>query len=226
MHPGNIFVSTKNPENPQYICVDFGIMGTLSDKDKRYIAENLLAFFHRDYRRIAELHMESRWIDEGIRIERFESAIRSVSEPIFEKSLREISFANVLLNLIETARSFHINVQPQLILLQKTLLSVEGLARYLYPDLDLWTTAKPFLERWVEKQIGLKSFLRHTKKELPFIVDHLPEFPKLLHRFLTINSPTPHHETKPTIKKHRLFFSTVGFIMGAVLGGYAVHAFF
>jgi ubiquinone biosynthesis protein len=226
MHPGNIFVDTKNPENPQYICVDFGIIGTLSDKDKRYIAENLLAFFHRDYRRIAQLHIESKWVDEDVRIERFESAIRAVSEPIFEKPLREISFANVLLNLIETARAFHINIQPQLILLQKTLFSVEGLARYLHPDLDLWVTAKPFLERWVEEQVGFKAFWKHTQNQLPFIVDHLPEFPKLLHRFLTLHSQSPRHVTVTHKKPSGFFFSMIGFSIGVAAGIFIVYAFF
>jgi ubiquinone biosynthesis protein len=226
MHPGNIFVSRKNPENPQYICVDFGIIGTLTDKDKRYIAENLLAFFHRDYRRIAELHMESRWIDSGVRVERFESAIRAVSEPIFEKPLREISFGRVMLNLIETARAFNLNIQPQLILLQKTLLSVEGLARYLYPDLDLWTTAKPFLERWVKEQIGFKAFVHSTQKQLPFLVEHLPEFPKLLYHFLTTYDQTSRHPPLSP-KKHRRFFLPVScFIIGGALGGFVIHAFF
>ncbi len=226
MHPGNIFVDPKNPQNPQYICVDFGIIGTLSDRDKRYIAENLLAFFHRDYRRIAKLHVESKWVDEEVRIERFESAIRAVSEPIFEKPLREISFANVLLNLIETARAFHLNIQPQLILLQKTLFSVEGLARYLHPDLDLWATAKPYLERWVEEQVGFKAFWKHTQRQLPFIVDHLPEFPKLLHRFLTVHSHLPKHLVVPHKKPRRLCFTVLGFIVGVVAGGLLVHAFF
>ena len=226
MHPGNIFVDTQNPQNPKYICVDFGIIGTLSDKDKRYIAENLLAFFHRDYRRIAKLHIESKWVDEDVRIERFESAIRSVSEPIFEKPLREISFANVLLNLIETARAFHINIQPQLILLQKTLFSIEGLARYLHPDLDLWVTAKPFLERWVEEQVGFKAFWKHTQSQLPFIVDHLPEFPKLLHRFLTLHSQSPRHGAVTNKKPSRFFFSMMGFAVGVAAGIFIVYAFF
>lgn len=226
MHPGNIFVNPNNPQNPQYICVDFGIIGTLSDKDKRYIAENLLAFFHRDYRRIAKLHIESKWVDEDVRIERFESAIRAVSEPIFEKPLHEISFANVLLNLIETARAFHLNIQPQLILLQKTLFSVEGLARYLHPNLDLWVTAKPFLEKWVNEQVGLKAFWRHTQRQLPFIVDHLPEFPKLMHRFLTLHSQSPRHVAVAHKKPRRLCFSILGFILGMVAGGFLTHAFF
>lgn len=184
MHPGNIFVDRDYPEKARCICVDFGIIGSLSDSDKRYIAENFYAFFNRDYRRVAELHLASGWINDDVRLDRFESAIRTVSEPIFEKPLKDISLAHVILNLIQTAHRFHINIQPQLILLQKTLLSVEGLARQLYPELDLWTTAKPFLEKWIKKQIGVRAFLRHSQERLPFLMEHLPEFPELLYKFL------------------------------------------
>lgn len=229
MHPGNVFVSKDNPNNPQYICVDFGIMGTLTDKDKRYIAENLHAFFNRDYKRVAELHLESGWVNANIRVDRFENAIRAVSEPIFEKPLREISFAQVFFNTIQTARRFHLNIQPQLILLQKTLLSVEGLARSLDPDLDLWTTAKPFLEKWIRKQVGLKAFLHNTQKQLPFLVEHLPEFPKLLHHFLISN--THYHAESPPQKKQRHLFLRgfiliVGIVIGLGIAGIVTHAFF
>lgn len=225
MHPGNIFVSEENPDDPHFICVDFGIMGTLSDKDKRYIAENLHAFFNRDYRRVAELHMESGWINADIRIERFESAIRAMSEPIFEKPLKEISFAQLFFNLIQTARKFQINIQPQLILLQKTLLSIEGLARHLDPDLDLWTTAKPFLEKWTKEQIGLKSFARNIQKQLPFLAEHLPEFPKLLHNFLKTAQHEMPHKPKhhyPKTYLRSLFCMTIGAIIG-ILGMYALY---
>jgi ubiquinone biosynthesis protein len=186
MHPGNIFVSYKNPSDPQYICIDFGIMGTLNDSDKRYLAENLLAFFNRDYRRVAQLHVESGWVARDTRIEEFESSIRTVCEPIFERPLKDISFAQVVLRLFQVARRFHMQVQPQLVLLQKTLLAVEGLGRQLYPDLDLWATAKPFLEKWVKDQIGPKAFFNQLKQNLPFFTEQLPHMPKLLFDFLEL----------------------------------------
>ncbi|KTD42713.1 ubiquinone biosynthesis regulatory protein kinase UbiB [Legionella parisiensis] len=186
MHPGNIFVSYKNPKDPQYICIDFGIMGTLNDNDKRYLAENLLAFFNRDYRRVAELHVESGWVARDTRVDEFESSIRTVCEPIFERPLKDISFAQVVLRLFQVARRFHMEVQPQLVLLQKTLLAVEGLGRQLYPDLDLWATAKPFLEKWVRDQIGPKAFFTQLKKNLPFFAEQLPHMPKLLFDFLEL----------------------------------------
>lgn len=180
MHPGNIFVSYKHPQEPQYICIDFGIIGTLNENDKRYLAENLLAFFNRDYRRVAQLHVESGWVSQDTRVEEFESAIRTVCEPIFEKPLKDISFAQVVLRLFQVARRFHMEVQPQLILLQKTLLAIEGLGRQLYPDLDLWATAKPFLEKWLREQIGPKAFFYQLKQNLPFFAEQLPHMPKLI----------------------------------------------
>lgn len=180
MHPGNIFVSYNHPNEPQYICIDFGIMGSLNDSDKRYLAENLLAFFNRDYRRVAQLHVESGWVAKDTRVEEFESAIRTVCEPIFERPLKDISFAQVVLRLFQVARRFQMEVQPQLILLQKTLLAIEGLGRQLYPDLDLWVTAKPFLEKWIKEQIGPKAFLHQLKLNLPFIAEQLPHLPKLM----------------------------------------------
>ncbi|MDP3268246.1 MAG: ubiquinone biosynthesis regulatory protein kinase UbiB [Legionella sp.] len=180
MHPGNIFVSYEHPQDPQYICIDFGIIGTLNDNDQRYLAENLLAFFNRDYRRVAELHVESGWVSRDTRIEEFESAIRTVCEPIFEKPLKDISFAQVVLRLFQVARRFHMEVQPQLVLLQKTLLAIEGLGRQLYPDLDLWATAKPFLEKWLREQMGPKAFFHQLKQNLPFFAEQLPHMPKLI----------------------------------------------
>lgn len=180
MHPGNIFVSPKHPEDPQYICIDFGIIGTLNDNDKRYLAENLLAFFNRDYRKVAQLHVESGWVSRDTRVDEFESAIRTVCEPIFEKPLKDISFAQVVLRLFQVARRFNMEVQPQLVLLQKTLLAIEGLGRQLYPDLDLWATAKPFLEKWVRQQIGPKNFFNQLKENLPFFSEQLPHMPKLI----------------------------------------------
>tara|TARA_Y100001968_G_scaffold328317_1_gene375239 strand:+ start:2114 stop:3766 length:1653 start_codon:yes stop_codon:yes gene_type:complete len=186
MHPGNIFVSTEHPEEPQYICVDFGIIGTLSNNDKRYIAENLYAFFSRDYRRVAELHVESGWIPAHTRIEEFESAIRTVCEPIFDKPLKDISFAQVVLRLLQVARRFEMDIQPQLMLLQKTLLAIEGLGRQLYPELDLWQTAKPFLKRWLNEQMGPRAVVKRLKENLPFITEQLPYMPRLMFEVLAL----------------------------------------
>jgi ubiquinone biosynthesis protein len=180
MHPGNIFVS---PEG-QYMAVDFGIMGTLSPQDQRYLAENFLAFFHRDYRRVAELHVESEWVPAGTRVDEFEAAIRSVCEPIFDRPLKDISFGHLLLRLFQTARRFNMVIQPQLVLLQKTLLNIEGLGRQLYPDLDLWQTAKPFLERWMSEQVGARAFAVRLRRSLPEWSERLPHIPVLLHRTL------------------------------------------
>lgn len=176
MHPGNIFVA----DNGQYIAVDFGIMGTLNETDQRYLAENFLAFFNRDYRRVAELHVSSGWVDKNTRIDEFESAIRAVCEPIFDKPLKDISFGQLLLNLFQTARRFNMEVQPQLVLLQKTLLNIEGLGRQLYPELDLWKTAKPFLEQWMKDKIGPRSFFKHIKENAPLWTEQLPKIPNLI----------------------------------------------
>ena len=187
MHPGNIFVSCEHPHDPQYICIDFGIIGTLSDNDKRYLAENLFAFFNRDYRRVAQLHVESGWVARDTRVEEFESAIRTVCEPIFEKPLKDISFAQVVLRLFQVARRFHMEVQPQLVLLQKTLLAIEGLGRQLYPELDLWATAKPFLEKWLKEQIGPRAFIQQLRDNLPYFTEQLPNMPRLLHEVLELS---------------------------------------
>lgn len=180
MHPGNIFVS---PEG-QYLAVDFGIVGTLSPEDQRYLAENFLAFFHRDYRRVAELHVQSGWVPASTRVDEFESAIRTVCEPIFERPLSEISFGNLLLRLFQTARRFNMEVQPQLVLLQKTLLNIEGLGRQLYPDLDLWKSAKPFFEGWMSEQIGPRAFVQRLKQQVPQWGEYLPELPGLISELL------------------------------------------
>jgi len=180
MHPGNIFVSDKG----QYIAIDFGIMGTLTPQDQHYLAENFLAFFNRDYRRVAELHVQSEWVPKGTRVDEFESAIRSVCEPIFERPLKDISFGRLLLRLFQTARRFNMEVQPQLVLLQKTLLNIEGLGRQLYPELDLWQTAKPFLERWMSENLGGRAFVSSMKRNAPQWLDKLPEMPLLLHDVL------------------------------------------
>ncbi len=184
MHPGNIFVDCKDPRRPRYMAVDFGIMGTLTPTDQRYLAENFLAFFRRDYRRVAELHVESGWVPASTRVDEFESAIRTVCEPIFERPLKDISFGHLLLRLFQTARRFNMEVQPQLVLLQKTLLNIEGLGRQLYPDLDLWQTAKPFLERWMSEQVGVRAFFKSLRTNLPLISERLPELPMLLYTAL------------------------------------------
>ncbi len=181
MHPGNIFVMIEDPQNPKYVAVDFGIMGTLGPEDQRYLGENFLAFFKRDYRKVAELHVQSGWVPPGTPINAFESAIRTVCEPIFEKPLKEISFAQTLIRLFQTARRFDMQVQPQLLLLQKTLLNIEGLGRQLYPELDLWQTAKPFLEKWVKKHYGPKAFFDNLCDKFPIWSDRLPELPEAIY---------------------------------------------
>ena len=181
MHPGNIFVSPENPSQPKYIAIDFGIVGTLNKEDKRYLAENFVAFFNRDYRKVAQLHADSGWVPADTNIDEFEMAIRTVCEPIFQKPLADISFGNVLLQLFNTARRFNMVVQPQLVLLQKTLLYIEGLGRQLYPQLDLWKTAKPFLENWMQEQVGIKAMLNKVKSNLPYWSEKLPDMPDLLH---------------------------------------------
>ncbi len=184
MHPGNIFVNAINPSDPRYIAVDFGIIGTLSPTDQHYLAENFLAFFHRDYRRVAELHIESGWVPAETRVDEFESAIRTVSEPIFDRPLKDISFGGFLLALFQTARRFNMEVQPQLVLLQKTLLNIEGLGRQLDPELDLWKTAKPFLENWMRDRVGPRSVLNRIKYYIPRWIDQTPDLPNLLYGLL------------------------------------------
>lgn len=181
MHPGNIFVA----DNGQYQAVDFGIMGSLSDEDKHYLAVNLLCFFNRDYRGVAKAHVESGWVPPQTRVEEFEAAIRTVCEPIFAKPISEISFGKFVMRLFQTARRFKMPVQPQLVLLQKTLLNIEGLGRQLYPDLDLWETAKPYLEKWMNEQYGPKAALKALKREAPKWSVLLPELPVLAHQTMT-----------------------------------------
>ncbi|WP_369601197.1 ubiquinone biosynthesis regulatory protein kinase UbiB [Hahella sp. SMD15-11] len=180
MHPGNIFVDATLPERPRYIAIDCGIVGTLDDDDLNYLARNLLAFFRRDYRQVAQLHVESGWVPPETRVREFESAIRTVCEPIFEKPLKDISFGYFLLRLFQTARRFNMEVQPQLVLLQKTLLNVEGLGRQLYPDLDLWQTAQPFLERWMRERIAPKGLLEQVNRKLPDWLHATPELPQAI----------------------------------------------
>ncbi|HET7923222.1 MAG TPA: ubiquinone biosynthesis regulatory protein kinase UbiB [Gammaproteobacteria bacterium] len=184
MHPGNIFVDVSDPKQPRYVAVDFGIVGSLSPEDQHYLAENFLAFFKRDYHRVAELHVQSGWVPAGTRVDEFEAAIRSVCEPIFNRPLRDISFGQLLVRLFQTARRFEMEVQPQLVLLQKTLLNIEGLGRELYPDLDLWQTAKPFLENWTREQLGLGATLKKLRDGLPALRELLLETPARLNTIL------------------------------------------
>jgi ubiquinone biosynthesis protein len=184
MHPGNIMVSLEPAIFGRYVALDFGIVGTLTDNDRDYLAQNFLAFFRRDYKRVAELHLESGWVPAQTRVDALESAIRTVCEPLFDRPLKDISLGHVLLRLFQTSRRFNVEIQPQLVLLQKTLLNVEGLGRQLDPDLDLWATAKPFLERWMQEQVGLPAFNLQLQREAPRLAQLLPQLPRLLHAAL------------------------------------------
>lgn len=181
MHPGNIFVNPTKPNDPQYIAVDFGIIGTLSPFDQRYLAENFLAFFNRDYQRVALLHVESGWIPADTRIDEFESAMRTVCEPVFERPLKEISLGQMLSRLLQTGQRFNMRAQPQLVLLQKTLFNVEGLGRSIYPDLDLWAKSKPFLEKWVQQQFSPRVMAKNFQRQWPSMVENLPALPNMLY---------------------------------------------
>ncbi len=180
MHPGNIFVITTDPAKPKYAAVDFGIVGTLSPEDQRYLAENFLAFFDRDYNRIAKLHLDSGWVPAGTRVDQLETAIRTVCEPIFNKPLAEISFAQMLMRLFRVAQRFDVEIQPQMILLHKTLFNIEGLGRQLYPQLDLWKTAHPVLKRWMDEQVGPRAILQDFRQNLPQLRDAMRELPAII----------------------------------------------
>ncbi|MDO4435904.1 MAG: ubiquinone biosynthesis regulatory protein kinase UbiB [Cardiobacteriaceae bacterium] len=195
MHPGNIFVDLANPQKPQYCAIDFGIMGSLTPEDQHYLAENFLAFFNRDYRRVAELHIESGWVPSDTRVTDFEAAIRKVSEPIFGKPIKDISFGAFLLSLFQTARRFNMHIQPQLVLLQKTFFNVEGLGRRLYPELDLWTTAKPVLEDWMKTQIGPRAFAKRMRSHAHDYAKVLPQLPILTAKALQLY--TEQHKNRP-----------------------------
>lgn len=194
MHPGNIFVAPDG----RYIALDFGIVGTLTDTDKNYLAQNFVAFFRRDYKRVAEAHIESGWAPKETRVDEFEAAIRAVCEPIFDRPLKEISFGRVLLRLFQTSRRFNVEIQPQLVMLQKTLLNVEGLGRQLDPELDLWKTAKPFLERWMDEQVGWRGLWKNLKHEAPYLARTLPQLPRLVHQSLAA-PPAP--DLAPQLEK-------------------------
>ena len=214
MHPGNIFVTTGG----QYIALDFGIMGTLTETDKNYLAQNFLAFFRRDYRRVAEAHIESGWAPRETRIDEFEAAIRAVCEPIFDKPLKEISFGKLLLRLFQTSRRFNMEVQPQLVMLQKTLLNIEGLGRDLDPDLDLWATARPFLERWMSERLGWRGALRHLQQEAPYWSAMLPQLPRLLHQALAQQASGQAAEHAAALVRERRRQNRLLALIAALLG--------
>ncbi|WCM87312.1 ubiquinone biosynthesis regulatory protein kinase UbiB [Acidovorax sp. NCPPB 3576] len=222
MHPGNIQVSLEPETFGRYISLDFGIVGTLTEFDKEYLAQNFTAFFRRDYKRVAELHIESGWVPAHTRVNELEAAIRTVCEPYFDRPLKEISLGMVLMRLFQTSRRFHVEIQPQLVLLQKTLLNIEGLGRQLDPDLDLWSTAKPFLEKWMLDQMGPQRLWRELRAEAPRFAKMLPELPRLLHGYLR---ERPHDNRRELLellaaqkRTNRLLQSLIYGGMGFVLG--------
>jgi ubiquinone biosynthesis protein len=225
MHPGNIQVSIDPPTRGRYIALDFGIIGTLTEFDKEYLAQNFLAFFQRDYKRVAELHVESGWVPPNTRVDALESAIRAVCEPHFDRPLKDISLGQVLMRLFQTSRRFNVEIQPQLVLLQKTLLNVEGLGRQLDPDLDLWNTAKPFLERWMDEQVGWRGLLERLKLEAPRYAQLLPELPRLVHRALQRRGDSDPAVLEALLLEQRrtnrmlraMIYGGLGFVLGVLL---------
>lgn len=226
MHPGNIQVSLEPQTFGRYVALDFGIIGTLTEVDKDYLAQNFIAFFRRDYKRVAELHIESGWVPPQTRVDELEGAVRTVCEPHFDKPLKDISLGQVLMRLFQISRRFNVEIQPQLVLLQKTLLNIEGLGRQLDPELDLWATAKPFLERWMDEQVGWRSFLHHLKKEAPRFAQMLPEFPRLMHEALKQQGDSRRDElTRQLLAEQRrtnhllqgLVWGVAGFMVAAVV---------
>lgn len=219
LHPGNILVA----DDGRYIALDFGIMGTLSDTDKQYLARNFLAFFRRDYREVARAHIESGWAPKDTPQDAFETAIRAVCEPIFDKPLKDISFGRVLLRLFQTSRRFGVVIQPQLVMLQKTLLNIEGLGRELDPELDLWKTAKPYLEKWMSEQMGWRSIVDNFRNEVPHWGKVLPQLPRLMHEQLQRNDMTVLSERLEALEKQQqrrnalLFWGTTALVLLALL---------
>jgi len=222
MHPGNIQVSISPGSVGRYISLDFGIVGTLTEFDKEYLAQNFTAFFRRDYKRVAELHIESGWVPPETRVDELESAVRAVCEPYFDRPLREISLGIVLMRLFQTSRRFHVEIQPQLVLLQKTLLNIEGLGRQLDPELDLWSTARPFLERWMLEQVGPQKLWAEFKAQAPRYAKMLPEMPRLLHDYLLRRQGVDRREIQALLAEQRrtnrllqgIIWSAVGFALG------------
>lgn len=225
MHPGNIQVSVEPGSFGRYISLDFGIIGTLTEFDKEYLAQNFTAFFRRDYKRVAELHIESGWVPPGTRVDELEGAVRAVCEPYFDRPLKEISLGMVLMRLFQTSRRFHVEIQPQLVLLQKTLLNIEGLGRQLDPDLDLWATAKPFLERWMVDQVGPQRLLDELKEQAPRYAKILPDLPRLLHRYLQDRPDESRRELQELLAEQRrtnrllqaIVYSGLGFALALVV---------
>ncbi len=225
MHPGNIQVSLAPDTFGRYISLDFGIVGTLTEVDKEYLAQNFTAFFRRDYKRVAELHIESGWVPRTTRVDELESAIRSVCEPYFDRPLKEISLGMVLMRLFQTSRRFQVEIQPQLVLLQKTLLNIEGLGRQLDPDLDLWATAKPFLEKWMIDQLGPKKLLDELRNESPRYAKLIPELPRLLYSFLQNDRTTSAQALNELLLEQKrtnrllqgFLYGGVGFVLGLLV---------
>ena len=227
MHPGNIFVATRTPWSPQYIAIDCGIVGSLTPEDQDYLARNLIAFFKRDYRKVAQLHIDSGWVPAETKVNEFEAAIRTVCEPIFEKPLKDISFGQLLLRLFQTARRFNMEVQPQLVLLQKTLLNIEGLGRQLDPNLDLWSTAKPFLEKWMLDQMGPQRLWHELQAQAPRYAKILPDIPRVLHQYLSRHGAGNDSETllKELLQQQKttnrllqaILCGGIGFVIGLVV---------
>ena len=232
MHPGNIQVSLDPATFGQYIALDFGIVGTLTEFDKEYLAQNFIAFFRRDYKRVAELHVESGWVPPNTRVDELEGAIRAVCEPHFDRPLKDISLGQVLLRLFQTSRRFNVEIQPQLVLLQKTLLNVEGLGRQLDPELDLWNTAKPFLERWMNDQIGWRGLISRLKNEAPRYVQLLPELPRLLHQSLQPKPAAGQRTLEALLAEQRrtnrllqaIVYAGLGFLIGVLVVQWFMHA--
>ncbi len=228
MHPGNIMVSTDPATFGRYIALDFGIVGTLTDFDKDYLSQNFLAFFRRDYKRVAQAHIESGWAPADTRVDELEAAVRACCEPIFDRPLKEISFGQILLRLFQTSRRFNVEVQPQLVLLQKTLLNIEGLGRQLDPDLDLWVTAKPYLERWMERQIGWRGLRDQIRNEAPHYSRLLPQLPRLAHQALTKSVQGDKHDREllhallEEQKRTNFMLSLIIYFAGGLVGGIAI----
>jgi len=231
MHPGNIMVSLDPRTFGRYVALDFGIVGTLTDNDKEYLAHNFIAFFRRDYKRVAELHVESGWVPPDTRIDALEGAIRAVCEPHFDRPLKDISLGQVLMRLFQASRRFNVEIQPQLVLLQKTLLNIEGLGRQLDPDLDLWVTAKPFLERWMNQQVGWRGLVERLRNEAPRYAQLAPELPRLLHQALRQRAAPRESAALLALlaeqrRTNRLLqaalWASAGFVLGLVLARVAV----